>query len=249
MAATLATGTTILRNAAREPEIADLAECLVAMGAHISGAGTSEITIEGVGSLSGATHRVLADRVEMGTFMIAPALAGGEVTVKGGDRSLVGALIERMEAADIAVEDVPGGLRVKRRNGVVRPIEVTTEPFPGFPTDLQAQMMALLSVADGVSTINEHIFENRFMHVPELARMGAQIDVNGGTAIITGTDGLRGAPVMATDLRASVSLILAALAAEGETTVSRVYHLDRGYENIEAKLGACGARIERVRDV
>ena len=248
MAATLARGTTVLRNAAREPEIGDLARCLSAMGARIDGAGTPEITIEGVDALRGATHRVLADRVEMGTYMIAPALAGGEVTVLGGDRTLVGALIERMEAADIGVEDVAGGLRVARRNGIIRPVEVTTEPFPGFPTDLQAQMMALLTVADGVSTINEHIFENRFMHVPELTRMGAQIDVHGGTATVTGTRGLRGAPVMATDLRASVSLILAALAAEGETVLSRVYHLDRGYENVEAKLGACGAEIERIRE-
>jgi len=246
MAATLARGTTVLKNAAREPEIADLANCLNAMGAVISGAGTPEITIEGVDALGGATHRVLADRVEMGTYMIAPAIAGGDITVKGGDRSLVGALIERLEAADIAVEDVPGGLRVRRANGTIRPIEVTTEPFPGFPTDLQAQMMAMLCVADGVSTINEHIFENRFMHVPELARMGANIEVSGGTATITGVDGLRGAPVMATDLRASVSLIVAALAAEGETVLSRVYHLDRGYENVEAKLGACGADIERL---
>jgi UDP-N-acetylglucosamine 1-carboxyvinyltransferase len=218
------------------------------MGARIDGAGTSEITIEGVDVLGGATHRVLADRVEMGTYMIAPALAGGEVTVLGGTRDLVGALIERLEAADIGVEDVHGGLRVARKNGVIRSIELTTEPFPGFPTDLQAQMMALLTVAEGVSTINEHIFENRFMHVPELARMGAHIEVHGGTAIVTGTHGLRGAPVMATDLRASVSLILAALAAEGETVVSRVYHLDRGYENVEAKLGACGAEIERIRE-
>ncbi len=248
MAATLARGTTVLKNAAREPEISDLADCLIAMGARIEGAGTSEISVEGVEALTGATHRVLADRVEMGTYMIAPALAGGDVIVRGGDRRLVGALIERLEAADIAIEDVPGGLRVARKNGVVRPIDVTTEPFPGFPTDLQAQMMALLSIAEGTSTINEHIFENRFMHVPELARMGAQIDVQGGTATISGTDSLRGAPVMATDLRASVSLILAALAAEGETVVSRVYHLDRGYENVEAKLGACGAEIERVRE-
>ena len=248
MAATLAEGTTVLKNAAREPEIGDLAACLTAMGARIEGAGTSEITIHGVDRLHGATHRVLADRVEMGTYMIAPAIAGGDVTIKGGDRELVGALIERMEAADIRVEDVPGGLRVRRANGVVRAVDITTEPFPGFPTDLQAQFMALMTVAQGTSRIDEHIFENRFMHVPELTRMGAQIDIHGGTAEVTGVAQLRGAPVMATDLRASVSLILAALAAEGETVLSRVYHLDRGYESVEQKLGACGAAIERVRE-
>lgn len=247
MAAVLAKGTTVLRNAAREPEIADLAACLTAMGARISGAGTSEIIIEGVETLSGATHRVLADRVEMGTYMIAPAIAGGDVIVKGGDRSLVGALIERLEAADVSIEDVPGGLRVRRANGVIRAVDITTAPYPGFPTDLQAQMMALVSVAAGTSQIDEQIFENRFMHVPELMRMGANIDVQGGSAKVSGVRTLRGAPVMATDLRASVSLILAALAAEGETVLSRVYHLDRGYESVEQKLGACGALIERFR--
>jgi len=248
MAATLARGTTVLKNAAREPEIVDLAACLTAMGARIEGAGTAEITIEGVDSLGGATHRVLADRVELGTYMLAPAIAGGEVTLKGGSRDLVGALIDKLEQADIAVEDVPGGLRVRRRNGVIRPLQVTTEPFPGFPTDLQAQIMALLTLATGESVIEEHIFENRFMHVPELARMGADIEVHGGTAHIRGVERLRGAPVMATDLRASVSLILAGLAAEGETVVSRVYHLDRGYERVEEKLSACGARIERITE-
>ena len=248
MASTLAKGTTVLRNAAREPEIADLAECLIAMGAKIDGAGTSTISIEGVDSLGGATHQVLADRVEMGTYMIAPAIAGGEVIVKGGDRSLVSALIERMEAADVSVEDVPGGLRVARANGVIKAVDVVTEPFPGFPTDLQAQMMAMMTVADGVSTIDEKIFENRFMHVPEMLRMGAKIDVQGGAATITGVEQLRGAPVMATDLRASVSLILAGLAAEGETVLSRVYHLDRGYERVEEKLSAVGAEIERFRE-
>jgi len=247
MAATLAKGTTVLGNAAREPEIVDLAACLNAMGARIQGAGSAEIVIEGVPTLGGATHRVLADRVEMGTYMIAPVIAGGEVVVKGGQRALVGALVERLEAADVQIEDVPGGLRVRRANGVIRPLEISTEPFPGFPTDLQAQMMALLAVADGVSKIHEHIFENRFMHVPELARMGARIDVHGGTATVTGVARLRGAPVMATDLRASVSLILAALAAEGESIVSRVYHLDRGYERVEEKLRACGAEIDRIK--
>lgn len=248
MAAVLAKGTTVLRNAAREPEIVDLAACLTAMGAKIEGAGSSEIVIEGVDALRGATHRVLADRVEMGTYMIAPAISGGDVVIKGGDRALVGALVERLEAADISVEDVPGGLRVRRTNGVVRAVDITTAPYPGFPTDLQAQIMALVSVAEGVSRIDEQIFENRYMHVPELMRMGAQIDINGGSASVTGVESLRGAPVMATDLRASVSLILAGLAAEGETVLSRVYHLDRGYERVEEKLGACGALIERVRD-
>ncbi len=247
MAASLAKGTTVLKNAAREPEIGDLAACLGAMGARIDGAGTSEITIEGVDSLHGCTHRVLSDRVELGTYMLAPAITGGAVTLKGGSRDLVGALIEKLEQSDIAVEDVPGGLHVRRRNGMIRPLHVTTEPFPGFPTDLQAQMMALLTLATGESVIEEHIFENRFMHVPELARMGAEIEVHGGAAHIHGVEALRGAPVMATDLRASVSLILAGLAAEGETVLSRVYHLDRGYERVEEKLGACGARIERIK--
>ena len=248
MAATLAKGTTVIRNAACEPEIADLARCLSAMGARIEGAGTAEITVEGVDSLGGCTHRVLADRVELGTYMIAPAIAGGEVTLKGGRRDLVAALIEKLEEADISVEDADGGLRVRRKNGVIRPLRITTEPYPGFPTDLQAQIMAMLTLATGESVIEEHIFENRFMHVPELARMGAHIEVHGGTAHVHGVEELRGAPVMATDLRASVGLVLAGLAAEGETVVSRVYHLDRGYERLEEKLSACGARIERIKE-
>ncbi|MBY8977593.1 UDP-N-acetylglucosamine 1-carboxyvinyltransferase [Rhodobacteraceae bacterium NNCM2] len=248
MAATLAKGTTVLKNAAREPEITDLAQCLGSMGALIDGAGTSTITIEGVDRLEGTTHRVLPDRVELGTYMIAPAIAGGRLTLKGGERGLVSSLIDKLEEADIAVEDSDGGLTVSRRNGEIRPVKIETQPFPGFPTDLQAQMMALLTLGSGVSVIEEKIFENRFMHVPELARMGAHIEVHGGTATITGVESLRGAPVMATDLRASVSLILAALAAEGETTLSRVYHLDRGYERVEEKLGACGALIERISE-
>ncbi|MCL5776806.1 UDP-N-acetylglucosamine 1-carboxyvinyltransferase [Limibaculum sp. FT325] len=248
MAATLAKGTTVLKNAAREPEIVDLARCLRAMGARIEGEGTPEIRIEGVPTLGGATHRVLPDRVELGTYMIAPVIAGGEVTLMGGERALVAALADKLEEADIAVEEVGGGLRVARRNGVIRPLHVVTEPFPGFPTDLQAQMMAMLTLATGESVVEEHIFENRFMHVPELGRMGARIEVHGGTARVHGVERLRGAPVMATDLRASVSLILAGLAAEGETVVSRVYHLDRGYERVEEKLGRCGALIERVRE-
>lgn len=246
MAATLAMGTTVLANAAQEPEIVDLARCLRAMGAHIEGEGTGTITVEGVERLGGATHRVAPDRIELGTYMIAPAIAGGEVLLEGGRRDLVAAFAERLEAADVEVSEEPEGLRVRRKNGIIRPVNVSTAPFPGFPTDLQAQMMTLLTLAEGKSRIEETIFENRFMHVPELARMGARIEVEGGVATVTGVSGLKGAPVMASDLRASASLILAGLAAEGETVVSRVYHLDRGYERVEEKLSACGARIERV---
>ena len=246
LAATLATGTTVLRNAAREPEIVDLARCLRAMGAQIAGEGTSEITIDGVAALHGATHRVVPDRIELGTYMLAPAIAGGSVTCLGGRLDLIPGFADKLDEAGITVEEVPGGLRTSRANGRVRAVDVETEPFPGFPTDLQAQMMALLATAEGVSRLEERIFENRFMHAPELMRMGARIDVHGGTAVVTGVARLKGAPVMATDLRASVSLILAALAAEGETQVNRVYHLDRGYERVEEKLSACGATIERV---
>ncbi|MFN3971190.1 MAG: UDP-N-acetylglucosamine 1-carboxyvinyltransferase [Gemmobacter sp.] len=246
MAATLARGTTELRNAAREPEIVDLAQCLRRMGARIEGEGTSTITIEGVDALGGATHRVVADRIELGTYMLAPAICGGEVECLGGRVDLVAAFAERLDAAGVSVTETAIGLKVARRNGPVRAVNVTTEPFPGFPTDLQAQMMALLCTAEGVSVLEEKIFENRFMHAPELMRMGARIDVHGGIATVTGVDRLRGAPVMATDLRASVSLILAGMAAEGETLVSRVYHLDRGYERVEEKLSAVGANIERV---
>ncbi|MGF6862234.1 UDP-N-acetylglucosamine 1-carboxyvinyltransferase [Rhodobacteraceae bacterium MBR-64] len=247
LAATLAKGITVLKNAAREPEIVDLAQCLRKMGAQIAGEGTSEITIQGVDRLHGATHPVVTDRIELGTYMLAPAIAGGSVDLIGGRRDLVAAFADKLEEAGVGVTDIPGGLRVARRNGRVGAVNVVTEPFPGFPTDLQAQMMALLCTADGVSVLEERIFENRFMHAPELLRMGARIDVQGGTATVTGVQRLRGAPVMATDLRASVSLILAGLAAEGDTVVSRVYHLDRGYERVEEKLGACGARIERVK--
>ncbi|WP_111428645.1 UDP-N-acetylglucosamine 1-carboxyvinyltransferase [Rhodobacteraceae bacterium DSL-40] len=246
MAATLAKGTTVLKNAAREPEIVDLAECLRRMGARIEGDGTSEIIIEGVERLSGATHPVVADRIELGTYMLAPAIAGGRVELSGGRRDLVAAFCDKLEEAGVEIEETRSGLTVTRRNGRIRATDVVTAPHPGFPTDLQAQMMALLATADGVSHLEERIFENRFMHAPELARMGAEIDVQGGTARVTGVERLRGAPVMATDLRASVSLILAGLAAEGETRVSRVYHLDRGYEHVEEKLSACGARIERI---
>lgn len=246
MAATLAKGTTVIENAAREPEIVDLAECLTKMGAQIEGAGTSRIEIQGVDRLGGATHPVVTDRIELGTYMLAPAICGGEVECLGGKISLLEAFCERLDAAGIAVEETARGLKVARKNGRVTAVDVATAPFPGFPTDLQAQMMALLCTADGVSHLEETIFENRFMHAPELMRMGANIEVQGGTATVTGVERLRGAQVMATDLRASVSLILAGLAAEGETTVARVYHLDRGYEHVEQKLGAVGAQIERV---
>ena len=247
MAATLAKGTTVLKNAAREPEIVDLAECLRRMGAQIDGEGSSTITIQGVDRLGGATHPVVTDRIELGTYMLAPAFTGGEVELLGGKISLLQAFCEKLDAAGISVEETEKGLKVARKNGRIRAVDVRTEPFPGFPTDLQAQMMALLCTADGTSVLEETIFENRFMHAPELIRMGAKIDVHGGTATVTGVDRLKGAPVMATDLRASVSLILAGLAAEGETVVNRVYHLDRGYERVEEKLSACGAQIERVK--
>ncbi len=247
MAATLAKGTTVLKNAAREPEIVDLATCLRAMGAQIEGDGTSEITIQGVDRLHGATHPVVTDRIELGTYMLAPAICGGEVECLGGRIDLVGAFCEKLDAAGISVSETEKGLKVTRNNGRVKAVDVTTEPFPGFPTDLQAQMMALMCTAEGTSVLEEKIFESRFMHAPELVRMGAQIDVHGGHATVTGVERLKGAPVMATDLRASVSLILAGLAAEGETIVNRVYHLDRGYERVEQKLGNLGAKIERVQ--
>ena len=246
MAATLAKGTTVLKNAAREPEIVDLAQCLRRMGAQIDGEGTATITIQGVASLGGATHPVVTDRIELGTYMLVPAICGGEVELLGGRIDLVAAFCEKLDQAGISVSQTPRGLKVARRNGRIRAVNVVTEPFPGFPTDLQAQMMALLCIADGTSVLEERIFENRFMHAPELARMGARIEVQGGTATVAGVEKLKGARVMATDLRASVSLILAALAAEGETVVSRVYHLDRGYERVEEKLSACGALIERI---
>ena len=246
MAATLAKGTTVLKNAAREPEIVDLAVCLRRMGARIEGEGTGTITIEGVDRLNGATHPVVADRIELGTYMLAPAICGGEVECLGGRMDLVGAFCDKLHEAGIDVTETDKGLLVKRGDGRVKAVDVVTEPFPGFPTDLQAQMMALMCTAQGTSVLEERIFENRFMHAPELMRMGATIDVQGGIARVTGVERLKGAPVMATDLRASVSLILAGLAAEGETIVNRVYHLDRGYERVEEKLGNVGAHIERV---
>ncbi len=246
MAATLANGRTTLVNAAREPEIVDLGNCLSAMGANVSGLGTSTIVIEGVKELHGAVHRVLPDRIETGTYAIAAAIAGGEVELSGTELDLIGALVPLLRKSGTEIDATPNGIRVSRGTGRPRAADVRTEPFPGFPTDLQAQYMALMVVADGTSVIQENIFENRFMHVPELLRMGADISVHGDTATVRGREKLKGAPVMATDLRASVSLILAGLAAEGETIVNRVYHLDRGFERIEAKLGACGADIERL---
>ena len=247
LAASLAKGTTVLKNAAREPEIVDLVRCLIAMGAEIGGEGTSTITIQGVDRLHGATHRVVTDRIELGTYMLAPAFTGGEIECLGGKIELLSSFCEKLDECGIVVEQTENGLKVKRSNSGLKAINVETKPFPGFPTDLQAQMMALLCTATGTSILEEKIFENRFMHAPELGRMGAKIDVNGGVATVKGVDQLKGAPVMATDLRASVSLILAGLAAEGETLINRVYHLDRGYERVEEKLSNCGAKIERVR--
>ena len=247
MAATLAKGTTVLKNVAREPEIVDLAECLRAMGADIEGEGSETLTIHGVKKLHGATHRVVTDRIELGTYMLAPVIAGGEVELRGGRRELLEAFCDKLEAAGATITETEDGLTV-RRDGPIKPVDIVTEVHPGFPTDLQAQMMALLSFSDGTSVLEERIFENRFMHAPELIRMGANIEVHGGHATVHGVNSLRGAPVMATDLRASVSLILAGLAAEGETSVSRVYHLDRGYEHLVRKLSACGADIRREKE-
>ncbi|HWE06778.1 MAG TPA: UDP-N-acetylglucosamine 1-carboxyvinyltransferase [Rhizomicrobium sp.] len=248
MAAALAKGETLLVNAAREPEIEDLGRCLQAMGARISGLGSPCITVEGVDELHGAEHRVLPDRIETGTYALAAAIAGGDVDLVDTDCDLIGAVVPLLEAVGAEIVPNDRGMKV-RRNGA-RPIavDVATAPFPAFPTDLQAQFMALMTTAEGVSRIRETIFENRFMHVPELSRMGADIRIEGDTAIVTGVERLKGAPVMATDLRASVSLVLAGLAAEGETIVSRVYHLDRGFERIEEKLTGVGARVERISE-
>jgi UDP-N-acetylglucosamine 1-carboxyvinyltransferase len=246
MAATLAKGETVLANAAREPEIGDLARCLVAMGAEISGIGTDTLRIVGQKALHGARHRVLPDRIETGTYAMAAAITGGEVELAGARADIMAAVVEKLGEAGVEVGQTRAGLRVAA-NGRVRGVDVMTEPFPGFPTDLQAQMMALMAIADGASMITETIFENRFMHVPELSRMGANVNVHQASAMVRGVARLTGAPVMATDLRASVSLVLAGLAAEGETVLNRVYHLDRGYERIEEKLAGCGADIERLR--
>jgi UDP-N-acetylglucosamine 1-carboxyvinyltransferase len=247
MAATLAEGETALINAAREPEITDLAHCLVAMGAEIDGIGSDRLSVRGVARLHGARHSVIPDRIETGTYMMAAAATGGEVRLLGGRLDHVEAVQRILDAAGVGVIDAGDGITVRRRNGRLAGVDVMTEPYPGFPTDLQAQVMTLMAIAEGASMITETIFENRFMHVPELSRMGANITVHRASALVRGVPRLLGAPVMATDLRASVSLVLAGLVAAGETLVSRVYHLDRGYERIEAKLAACGARIERLR--
>ena len=248
MAASLARGTTVIHNAAREPEVVDLAQCLIAMGAKIEGAGTSTITIEGVTSLSGARHRVLPDRIETGTYAMAVAMTGGDVVLEGTRAALLDNALDTLRLAGATISETETGLRVVRNGNGIQPVDIVTEPFPGFPTDLQAQFMALMTRSQGVSHITETIFENRFMHVQELARLGAKISLSGQMARIEGVSRLKGAPVMATDLRASVSLVIAGLVAEGETMVSRVYHLDRGFERLEEKLTRCGALVERVSD-
>jgi UDP-N-acetylglucosamine 1-carboxyvinyltransferase len=246
MAATLAAGETVLSNAAREPELVDLANCLNAMGARIEGIGSATVTIQGVDRLHGATHDVLPDRIETGTFAVAAVITGGTVDLVNTRQDLIEPVVEKLIAAGAEVQANANGLTVSRRNGRIEGFDVMTAPYPGFPTDMQAQMMSLMAVAEGASLITESIFENRFMHVPELVRMGANITVHGSSAMVRGVPSLIGAPVMATDLRASVSLVLAGLAARDETMVNRVYHLDRGYERIEEKLAAVGADIERV---
>ena len=248
MAASLAQGATLIKNAACEPEVKDLADCLNKMGAKIKGAGTSRIEIEGVGSLHGARHAVLPDRIEAGTYACAVAMTGGDVLLEGASEALLPVVLDVLRQTGATIVETPQGLRVSRHGGTIRPVDVTTAPFPGFPTDLQAQFMALMTRAEGTSRITETIFENRFMHVQELARLGARIRLEGDAAIVAGRPVLKGAPVMATDLRASVSLVIAALAAEGETLVHRVYHLDRGFERLEEKLVACGANVERLRE-
>jgi len=246
MAASLARGTTVIENAAREPEVTDVADCLNKMGAKITGAGTSRIVVEGVAKLGGAHHRVLPDRIETGTYAMAAAMAGGDVLLENARSELLQAAFDVLVRAGVEIAATNTGVRVKRNGSGLAPVEVTTSPFPGFPTDLQAQLMALMTRAKGTSHITETIFENRFMHVQELVRLGAHIQLDGERATIEGVSALKGAPVMATDLRASVSLVIAALAAEGETIVNRVYHLDRGFERLEDKLAACGAAIERL---
>ena len=248
MAASLAKGHTKITNAACEPEVKDLADCLVKMGAKISGAGTPTIEIEGVSSLHGARHEVLPDRIEAGTYACAVAMTGGDVLLAGAREDLLPNALDVLRRTGARIEETADGLRVSREPGVIRPVDVITAPFPGFPTDLQAQFMALMTRAQGTSRITETIFENRFMHVQELARLGARIKLDGDVAIVEGRQKLAGAQVMATDLRASVSLVIAALAAEGETIVHRVYHLDRGFEQLEEKLQACGATVERLRE-
>jgi UDP-N-acetylglucosamine 1-carboxyvinyltransferase len=246
MAASLAQGHTRIVNAAREPEIIDLAECLIKMGAKIHGAGQAEIDIEGVASLSGATHKVLPDRIETGTYAMAVAMTGGDVLLEGAEPGLLESALDTLTQAGAQIDATNEGIRVRRNGAGIAPVDIETAPFPGFPTDLQAQFMALMTKAKGRSRITETIFENRFMHVQELARLGAHIKLEGDAAIVEGVAELQGAPVMATDLRASVSLVIAALAARGETMVNRVYHLDRGFEHLEKKLSRCGAIVERI---
>ncbi len=249
LAATLARGTTVLENAAREPEIADLADCLNRMGAKITGAGSPRITIEGVEMLHGSDHAVMPDRIEAGTFAIAAAATGGDVTLDNAPVDALGALIDSLRRAGVTVETPDDAhIRIVRNGTLLKAVDIDTQPHPGFPTDLQAQFMALMATAQGTSIMRENIFENRFMHAPELTRLGADIQVRGREAVVKGVDALIGAPVMATDLRASVSLVIAGLVAEGETVVNRVYHLDRGFERLEEKLTACGARIRRESD-
>jgi UDP-N-acetylglucosamine 1-carboxyvinyltransferase len=246
MAATLARGETVIENAAREPEVGDVAHCLVKMGAHIEGIGTSTLRIQGRDRLEGATHTVLPDRIETGTYAFAVAATGGSVLLEGARRELLETAFDALAETGAKVEEVEAGVRISRNGNAIEPISIETQPFPGFPTDLQAQMMALMTRAKGTSVIRETIFENRFMHVQELARLGADIRLHGDSATIKGVGTLRGAPVMATDLRASVSLVIAGLMADGETMINRVYHLDRGFERLEEKLSRCGARIERL---
>lgn len=246
LAAALAKGETVIENAAREPEIGDVAECLVKMGAKIDGIGSSTLRIQGRSELEGAVHTVLPDRIETGTFAMAVAATGGDVILEGARADLLQTALDTLSRCGVTVTPTDDGIRIARNGAGLDPVSIETQPFPGFPTDLQAQMMALMSKAKGTSVIRETIFENRFMHVQELARLGADIQLNGDTASIRGVKALKGAPVMATDLRASVSLVIAALTAEGETLVNRVYHLDRGFERLEEKLSRCGAAIERL---
>ncbi|PPD16348.1 MAG: UDP-N-acetylglucosamine 1-carboxyvinyltransferase [Methylobacterium sp.] len=247
MAAVLAQGTSVIRNAAREPEVGDLARCLVKMGAKISGIDSATLEVVGVGSLHGANHRVLPDRIEAGTYAFAAAMAGGDVTLTDVQAPLLQSALDRLAEAGATVTNDANSIRIRRNGNGIAPVSLETEAFPGFPTDLQAQFMALMTKANGTARITETIFENRFMHVQELARFGARIRLDGDTAIVEGSPVLKGAPVMATDLRASVSLVIAALAAEGETMINRVYHLDRGFEQLETKLQRCGAEVERIR--
>lgn len=247
LAATLAKGETLISNAACEPEITDLADCMIAMGAQIEGAGSSNIKIQGVDRLSGAVHEVLPDRIEAGAYAMCVGVAGGELVLRHARLDLLGAAVGALDEAGLMLTETDGGVKVRRDGDRCRSVDIVTQPYPGFPTDLQAQFMALMATADGVSVVKEMIFENRFMHAPELARMGANITVDGQSATVRGVPRLKGAPVMATDLRASMSLVLAALGAEGQTLINRVYHLDRGFERLDEKLALCGALIERVK--